>query len=344
MNTKPNIFVIILNYNGLSYLKGCLSSWVNQTYPYFSLVVCDNASTDKTEEFVKSNFPNVILIRNEKNIGFARANNLAISFALAHGADFVLLLNNDTIVYRDLLERLTDELESDDSIGIVGPMIVDIEGKYIQEVGMRCDKFGYPLPGRLDDLNNRPIFFVSGCALMIKKEVLTSVGLFDDDFFMFAEDLDFCWRAQLVGYKVEVSDKAMVRHVGGGSIFGGVVVSSRPYATNLDRILLRERNTLRTLIKNFGNFSLFSTVPMYIGLIFIEGFMWLLMQKPYVSLCLIKAVLWNLKVLPDTLTRRRQIQKLRIVDDAFIRERLVKGFGKLQVFSTSGVPKVKVYG
>ena len=168
MNALPLVFVIVINYNGAKYLKTCLSSLEQQTYPNYKIVVFDNASTDNSVDFIQQNFPNIRIIQAEKNFGFAEGNNLAMKFALDHNASYIFLVNNDTEAKIDLVEKLVNSAESDDSIGILGPSVFALQNKYlIQERGVSIDRFGYPLAIKGKSLNDDRVFFVSGCAMLI---------------------------------------------------------------------------------------------------------------------------------------------------------------------------------
>jgi GT2 family glycosyltransferase len=338
MNSAPLVFVIVLNYNGMEYLKTCLSSLELQTYTNYKIVVFDNASTDNSVEFVIKNFPNITLIQGEKNFGFAKGNNLAIKFALSQKADYVFLVNNDTFIKKDLIEKLINTVESDHSIGIAGPAVFDLKNKRsIQEMGMAIDRFGYPLAIKNSPKKDSCIFFVSGCAMMIKSELISKIGFFDEKYFMFAEDLDLCWRAQLAGYKITVNETARIYHASGASISGGVIKASS-YKTNVKRVFLREKNTLRTLIKNYGTSNLTKVVPFYVALLLFESIFWSCILKPDTSKNIFKAIFWNIKFLPDTLQQRALVQKIRKIQDNVIVEKMMDGYGKLTIFRTIGVP------
>lgn len=344
MNDAPSVFVIVLNYNGRKYLKDCLSSLVSQTYENYSVIVCDNASTDDSIEYVKRDFPSTIIIQNKENLGFAKGNNVAIKFALKQGADYVFLLNNDTISEKDLIEKLIKAARASNKIGIVGPKILDIGNtSLVHEIGLTCDIFGFPIAVREEESGEQTIsevFYVSGCAMLIKQEVLNKVGLFDEEYFMFAEDLDLCWRAQLTGYLVLVDRTARMYHVGGGSIVGGII-KGRDYTTNVRRIFLREKNTLRTLIKNYSRYNLIKIIPSYLALLLMECIVWTFFLKPNVCICLLKAVGWNIKVLPDTIRHRQKVQGLRKVADQQIMKKMMHGqSGKLQVFRLVRIPYI----
>jgi GT2 family glycosyltransferase len=338
MADSAKVSIIILNYNGLAYLKDCLASLRKQTYPNFKIIVCDNASKDGSAEFLTKNYPDITIIRNKENSGFAKGNNIAIDHALKQGTDYIFLLNNDTEMEPDALTKLVETAESDESFGIVGPLVLDLKDKKtIQEAGMTIDKFGFPMQEKDSNQAVSEVFFVSGCAMLIKRAVLQTVGAFDDEYFMFAEDLDLCWRAQLAGYKIIVNKAARIFHASGGSIVGGVVKSTH-YKTDVRRIFLREKNTLRTLIKNYNSVNMFKTVPLYVSLLTFESMFWFLIRKSRTGENVLRAIFWNLKALPDTLRQRAVVQTLRKIDDREITQKMMRGYFKLSVFRAVGVP------
>jgi GT2 family glycosyltransferase len=339
MTGAPLVYVIVVNYNGVKYLKTCLSSIEKQTYQNFETIVVDNASADNSAEFIRQHFSKITLLQAEKNLGFAEGNNLAIKLALEEKADYVFLVNNDTELEWDLVEKLVSTAERDDSIGIVGPAVFDLKTKRsLQEMGMAIDKFGYPLALK-SPLDKDCVFFVSGCAIMIKSDVLLNVGYFDESYFMFAEDFDLCWRAQLAGYKIVVNEKTRIYHASGGSISGGVVKSSS-YETNVKRIFFREKNTLSTLIKNYDTANLTRVVPFYVVLLLFESIFWSSILKPNTSKNILKAIFWNIENLPCTLHKRVLVQKMRKIRDKEILERMLRGYCKLNIFHTIGIPHV----
>ena len=337
MTNTPLVYVIVVNYNGVKYLKTCLFSIEKQTYPNYETIVVDNASTDNSEEYVRQHFPKITFIQAQRNLGFAEGNNLAIKLALDQKADYVFLVNNDTEFAIDLVEKLIKTAERDDSIGIVGPAVFDLKNKKsLQEMGMAIDKFGYALA--LKNLSDKDcVFFVSGCAIMIKSELISRMGFFDESYFMFAEDLDLCWRSRLAGYRIIVNENARIYHASGGSISGGVVKSSR-YRTNSQRVFLREKNTVRTLMKNYDFSNLIKIVPFYVSLLFFEAIFWLCILKPDISKNILKAIFWNIKELPDTFKQRAVVQNLRKIKDDELVMKMLDGYCKLRVFGTVGVP------
>lgn len=338
MNADPLVFVIVINYNGVKYLKTCLSSLAQQTYSNYKIVVFDNASTDNSVEFIQQNFPNIRIIQAGKNFGFAEGNNFAMKFALDQGASYFFLVNNDTEAKMDLVEKLVNSAESDDSLGIVGPSVFALQNKYsIQERGVTIDRFGYPLAIKNASLNGDCVFFVSGCAMLIKVELIRKIGLFDKEYFMFVEDLDLCWRAQLAGYKIIVNEKAVIYHASGGSISGGVIKAAS-YKTNVRRVFLREKNTIRTLIKNYNTYNMITTVSFYVALLFFECFLWIFLLKPNTAKNIVKAIFWNIQNLPQTFNQRAKIQSIRKINDHNITGKMVHGYSKLGIFRSIGVP------
>jgi GT2 family glycosyltransferase len=339
MAEGARVSVIILNYNGLAYLKDCLKSLRMQTYSNFKTIVCDNASRDGSVEFLTKNYSDVTLVRNRANLGFAEGNNVAINYALKQDTDYIFLLNNDTEMEPDALAKLVETAESNESFGIAGPLVLDLNDREtVQEAGMSIDRFGFPMQEKSTNKAVSEVFFVSGCALLIKKAVLQTVGACDEDYFMFAEDLDLCWRAQLAGYRVVVNKASRIYHASGGSMVGGVAKSAH-YTTDVRRIFLREKNTLRTLIKNYDLSGILKIVPLYVSLQIFESTFWFLIHKPCTGKNILRAIVWNLKVLPDTMRRRAVIQSLRKVGDCEITGKMARGYHKLSLFRAVGVPE-----
>jgi GT2 family glycosyltransferase len=340
MTSSPLVYVIIINYNGMNYLKTCLSSLEQQTYPNYRIMIFDNASTDNSVEFTRKNFPQITVIQAQKNYGFAKGNNLAMKSAFDQKADYVFLINNDTELEKDLIKKLVSVAESEESIGIVGPAVFDIRNKYsVQEMGMAVDRFGYPLAIKSLSQKGACIFFVSGCAILIKSKLANKIGLFDEKYFMFAEDLDFCWRGRLSGYKIVVAENARIYHASGGSISGGIIKASR-YETDVKRIFLREKNTIRTLIKNYDTSNMFRVIPFYVALLLLEAIFWSSLLEINISKNVLRAVSWNIRYLPDTLRQRVLVQSMRKISDKEIVAIMLSGYCKLSIFQSIGIPSL----
>ena len=219
--TMPKVFIIILNWNGYQDTVECLQSVRRLTYPSCKVIVVDNGSSDGSVAKLKEEFKEVFYIENKENLGFATGNNVGISYALENGADYILLLNNDTVVERYFLDALARVAESDERIGIVGPKIYAgmPESSVLWGAGGEIDwghgrtyHTGYHETdhGQWDKI--RDVDYVSGCAMLIKRKVLEDVGLLDERYFLYYEETDFCMRANRTGFRVVYVPDAKIWH------------------------------------------------------------------------------------------------------------------------------------
>lgn len=219
------IFILILNYQRPKETIECLHSIVkfsNCQIFKLSIILIDNGSQDESVELIRKKFPHLKIIENKKNLGFAGGNNVGIKYALRKSADFILLLNNDTEVYSDFLIQLIKVMRKDKNVGIAGPVIEHkVKNKTFYDYG---GKINFKL-ARAYHINKRtyqktkPIErdFVSGCCMLIKKEVFEKVGFLDERYFLYLEDVDFCVRVKKVGYKIWMVPAVKIFHYGGVS-------------------------------------------------------------------------------------------------------------------------------
>lgn len=333
---KPLVSVIIVNWNGQKYLEKCLSSLYNQNYKNIEVVFVDNNSSDNSVEFVREKFPQTKIVENNDNLGFAEGNNIGVQNATG---EYIFLLNNDAWVEKDTIEILVNTFKERENVGIVGPKIFNIDGT-IQDIGRKIDLLGYPIGINLDKNTKlvEDLFYVSGCAMMLKRDLFIQVGGFDDRFFMFMEEVDLTWRIRLLGYGVITNQDAIVFHYGGGSITGGVK-KPNVYSTSIKRVYLRERNTLCMLIKNLGLFSLLKTIPIYFSLNILEILFFLILFKPKVCGIYLRSIWWNIVNLNDTLRRRKNIQRTRIISDNKIKRYFENKIVKFSLIKRIGIPK-----
>jgi GT2 family glycosyltransferase len=224
----PSVAIIILNWNGKSFLEKFLPSVLSTTYPA-KVVVADNASTDDSLAFLSNHYPDVQVIRLYKNYGFARGYNEALKEV---SAEYYVLLNSDVEVSPGWIEPIIELFESDVNIGACQPKVLSYNNKDIFEyagaAGGWIDKYGYPFArGRIFDFcepdngqydSIRPIFWATGAALFIKSQLFHELNGFDEYFFAHMEEIDLCWRLQLSGYKIYSCPKSIVYHVGGGTL------------------------------------------------------------------------------------------------------------------------------
>ncbi len=217
---SPKIAIVILNWNGKKDTKECLNSLKQITYSNYEIILVDNGSVDGSVEMLEKEHQEIVLIKNKENLGFTGGNNVGIKKALEHNADYVLLLNNDTTVEQDFLEKMVGVAEQDASIGIVGPKIYyyslpyiiwSAGGKYIHFLG-KARTNGINKTDSPEYNVQREVSWVTGCAMMIKREVFEKIGLLEEQYFSNYEDLDFCISAERARYTIYYAPEAVIYH------------------------------------------------------------------------------------------------------------------------------------
>lgn len=210
----PRVFAIVLNYNGGSAAIECLKSLYRSDYPGLEIVVVDNDSKDGSLETLKNLFQKSPIIKNSTNLGFAAGNNIGIRFALEKFADYVFLLNNDATVETDTLSKLVDQAEKNPTAGIISPLILKEKNGSVWfgggEILWKKMQAGHKTyRGQKDPFATE---YVSGCAMLISKAVFKKIGLFDEAYFLYYEDADFCYRAKKAGFSANVLPAALAYH------------------------------------------------------------------------------------------------------------------------------------
>ena len=248
---SPKVIIVILNWNGRKYLEQFLPSVVSSTYSNLEIVVADNGSSDDSLPFVQSQFPTIHIIQLMENFGFAKGYNEALKQLKA---DYFILLNSDVEVKPDWIEPVMSLMEGDNSIGVCQPKILTYNNKkmfeYAGGAGGWLDHLGYPFArGRIFDICEEdtgqydkvePIFWATGAAMFVRAGLYHQLNGLDEYFFAHQEEIDFCWRVQLAGYKVYACPQSIVYHVGGGTLPKG----------NATKVFLNFRNNLVMLAKN----------------------------------------------------------------------------------------------
>ena len=221
--------VVILNWNGRQHLEQFLPSVVKHTPRQVRIIVADNGSTDNSVSYVKVNYPTVEIIELKENHGFAKGYNLALEQV---DAECFVLLNSDVEVTEGWLEPLVATITNDPNVGAVAPKLRSYgyreKFEYAGAAGGYIDLLGYPFcrgrilstleddRGQYDD--KREVFWASGAAFCCRAELFRRAGGFDADFFAHMEEIDLCWRMQLMGYKIMVEPRSVVYHLGGGTL------------------------------------------------------------------------------------------------------------------------------
>ncbi len=255
----PLVSVIIVNYNGRMYLDKCISSLMVQTYPAIEIIFVDNGSSDGSIEHMNKNFPSVKIIATKENLGFAKGNNIGIKVA---NGELIATLNNDTKVTPEWVEELAKALKSDDNAGMCAskmlfmdaPEMINSTGICISRSGACWDRgmFKYDT-GQYDSFVD--VFGACAGAAMYRKSMLEDIGLFDEDFCAYMEDVDLAFRGRLAGWKCLYVPKAVVYHAHGGT--AGYGSDYTIYHGN--------RNIIWNVIKNYPAKLLITSLPWIIG-------------------------------------------------------------------------------
>jgi GT2 family glycosyltransferase len=211
------VSVVIPNWNGRQHLERCLPAVLAQTHPELEIVVVDNGSTDDSVALVSQEFPQVRLIANAENVGFAQANNQAIR---ATDTPYLATLNNDTRPEPTWLGHMLDVVEADAGIGMVAAKVLYMEPPHlVDSAGIGLDRAGFAwnrYNGQPDSPAEREpyeVFGPSAAAALYRREMLEDVGLFDESYFAYYEDVDLAWRARLMGWRCIYVPEARVYHV-----------------------------------------------------------------------------------------------------------------------------------
>lgn len=219
---KPRVYVLLLNWNGWRDTLECLASLQHLEYDNFSVVVLDNGSTDDSVKRIQEAFPSVILIENGQNRGFAAGNNVGIQYALERGGDYIWLLNNDTIVDPNALSALVEMAESNPRLGAVGSVLYYLEepgrvqawgGGWVSLVFGTAMHFTSPV-------SRERIGYLTGASILIRRAALEHVGYLDEGFFMYWEDVDYCFRLRKAGWQLAVAGESRVLHKESSSVSG----------------------------------------------------------------------------------------------------------------------------
>ena len=217
MPTTKNIWVVIPNWNGADLIVECLESLTGQTEPHHVIVV-DNGSVDDSIAVIEKQFPDVTLLKQPENLGFAGGVNVGIQHAIKHGVEYIALLNNDAVADKHWLKHLLKALSSSDSTAIVASKMIQANTGHIDSTGEQYSIWGMPFPrgrgepdsGQYD--NKTTVFGASGGASLYRATLFEDIGYFDEVFFAYYEDADLSFRAQLAGWSITYQPKAVVHH------------------------------------------------------------------------------------------------------------------------------------
>ncbi|MBN2281388.1 MAG: glycosyltransferase [Candidatus Marinimicrobia bacterium] len=320
------VSVIIPHYNGEEILKDCLESLFQSTRVALEVILVDNGSSDDSVDMVRHLFPDVVVLQQEKNLGFAGGCNVGIKAA---ANEYVLILNNDTTHEKNWIEYLLETLESDQKIAAVQPKLISYQNPgnfdYSGANGGEMDIFGFPFArGRFFhhiekdekqyDHLDREIIWASGTAFLARRSLLLEAGLFDATFFAHMEEIDLDWRLRLMGYTLAVDPRARIFHRSGYTL--GAESPFKKY--------LNHRNSLYMLIANYRWTTLLYILPARILLDWMAAIESLVTFDFGRFRAVFKAHFWLLFHLPMIKEKRKKTSGLRKVSDRAIMHKFYK--------------------
>ncbi|MBI4948371.1 glycosyltransferase family 2 protein [Candidatus Berkelbacteria bacterium] len=317
MKNFKSIAVVVLNWNGEDMVEAAVLSLLKQSYQQFKIIIVDNGSTDNSRKILEKlkdeNFEKIELIFNEQNLGFALGVNVGIKHALDNNFDFVGLFNNDAVAEENWLEKLVESFDKVDNLGGATCLLLHKNGKTIDSTGDWYSVWGLPFPRSRDQKTELApqsglVFGVSGGASLYSATLFKEIGLFDERFFAYFEDVDISFRAQLAGYKFYFNKEAIAYHTQGAT--------SKKFP-------------------GFGKFQMFKNLPQLfiknvpLGLILPIGLRFLPILLLFLLRSLLglreavptlKGFLVSFLLIPGSLLRRREVQGNKKVTNQYLRE------------------------
>lgn len=253
----PFVSIVIVNFNGRRFLEPCLSSLAGQSFKNFEIILVDNHSSDGSAEYIRNQFPSVTLIETGKNLGFAGGTNIGIR---ASRGDSILTLNNDTVADPRFIENLVRPMASDSRLGMCASKMLFPDGR-INSTGICISRSGAAWDRGIYEKDSggfnteEEVFGPCAGAALYRRAMLDEIGLFDEDFFIYMEDVDLAFRARLAGWKCRFIPFARVTHFMGGTT-----------GINSDlSVFYGNRNLLWNTIKNFPVRTLLISLPWIVG-------------------------------------------------------------------------------
>ncbi len=302
----PFLSIVIVNLDGEKWLKKCIPSVLNSDYPFFETIVVDNGSIDGSVKYLKEDYPQIKVVELEKNIGWSPANNEGTKIAKG---DIIVYLSNDMEVDSHWLKEIVKVMKLYPKIGVVQCNSISMwDRKTLDSCMNYLDRFGYSY-GYAPSSQPQEVFFAEGMAFAVKRVVIEDIGMLDDYYFMEYDDMDFCWRARLAGYKVYFAPSAIVYHARGGTV-------GKIYFKRVKNVEWYTRNHIVTLIKNYENKNLIKILPTVI-LIELSKITYLLIIKrnKKVAFAAARGLFQVLKDLKHIMQKRKEVQKIRQVSD-----------------------------
>lgn len=320
---QPLISAIIVNWNGKQFLDDCIISLLKQTYKKCEIILVDNASTDGSISYVKRKYPKVKIIRNNKNVGFGGAVNIGIKHA---DGDYIIFLNNDLYLEKNCIKNLLNPLENGVKGATVPKVLFFHQRNKINSYGNIVNFLGFAMPKYINQnekIATKEEETACGGLLLVKKDIIEEVGLFDENFFLYHEDHDLSWRLRLYGYEILVIPEAKIYH-------------KYTFSKNLDKFYHSEKNRLQLLLKNYSFNTILLLLPAIIFIELAEMFHSILngwYKKKIIS------YLEIYRNLPNLLKKRVVVQRNRKVKDSEI-VKLFVGYLKFEYINSIFLEKI----
>ena len=314
---KAHISVVVLNHNGKHFLQKCLSSIIDQDYPSFEIILVDNASSDGSIEYVKETFPTVTIIHNKVGLGFAGGNMVG---AKAATGDLVLLVSNDTWMPKHLISNLANYYKAH-SFNVIAPYQGSYDGQPLPDTSSLIDPLGHHIYLKGE---THPPFYLTGVCLFCEKDFYLETMGMDADFFLYIEDADWFWRLILFGYTFNYVKGSYIYHSGAGSSGGS---DSKKLKEHI--FMLRNRNTIYMLLKNYSLLTLCIILPLYACINFIEMIFFLALGKISIVKGYFTSWSYIIQNINTIIQKRSWIQHKRKISDIEVFKRMYKGPAKL---------------
>ena len=313
---SPLVSFIVLNFNGKNVITGCIESLIHQDFPTkrYEIIVVDNASSDGSAALIESQFHSVKVVRSSYNQGYAGGANLGASYSKG---DVLAFVNNDTRLSSNWLATMAPLLNEAEGLAVIGSKIfldssmttLNHVGGLISYVGGGFD-IGFGQPDRTVASPVSIVGYVSGAALMIPRELFRRLGGFDASYFLYCEDVDLCWRAWLLGYKVVVQPAATLIHQYQSAQSGYWV-----------RLFHWHKNTLSNILKNLEPSSLVMALILHGSLQMARVVSAIRWRSPWRIILMMKANFWVLRNLPSIMSKRAAVQASRTLSDRALLEK-----------------------
>ncbi|MDC0377876.1 glycosyltransferase family 2 protein [Flavobacteriaceae bacterium] len=222
---EPSVAIILVNWNSYDFSVNCINSLNKCNYKNFKIILVDNGSKDLSIDKLSLKFKDIHFIKNKSNLGFTGANNIGISSALKQKYDYIMLLNNDTVVEKNFLKHLVVRFENDNKIGAIQPLILQMNnpdkiwnagGKFFRLIGLPI-VIGNGKNIKAINLKKHYTDWISGCCIMLKSKIIDEIGLLDNSFFAYFEDVDWSLRIKNAGYFLGIEKSSIIYHYESGS-------------------------------------------------------------------------------------------------------------------------------